>query len=146
MCGITIFFLIIYLKGLFEWFILKTKGLFGGDSSSTNQGRQKFNNANPGSQKPGGPQKPEGPINMGSSNKNKDESESSRPIKNMRKSKSNAELGRRIVDKNGNERMNKTVHVIKRKGAQALDYTDDSALLQVPNLSRKRSHQDFYSG
>lgn len=55
-------------------------------------------------------------------------------------------MGCRIVDKNGNEGMNKTVHVIKGKEAQALNYTYDSASLQVSNLSRKRSHQDFYSG
>lgn len=41
------------LKFILEWFILRTKGLFGGDSSSSNPG-QNFNNANPGSDKPGG--------------------------------------------------------------------------------------------
>ena len=135
------------LELIFEWFLLKInkiKGFFGGDYSSTNKG-QEFNKGSPGSenpggpQQPGGPQKPEGPIIMGTSNENNDE-ERARPIMNVRRSRSNAEL-RAILNGEGKRRVHIAPRMKRREGNEGdMDYVWES---QVPNLRVKRSNADF---
>lgn len=83
---------------------------------------------------------------MGSSNKNND-AKRPREMKSLRKSRSNAELGRKTHE-NGNLHGDNKSRLRRRKGDGALDSTDlsiidESATLQIPKVSRKRSHEDL---
>lgn len=129
-------------------YVLRITGLRssgGGPSAPSGAGS---NSNNPQPSGPNGPNQSQGPVNTASSHDNNDTEKSRRvrPHRSVRRTRSSNDILRKW-DAKGNPRENWPIRARRREGA--LDYTDDlsiideSVTLQIPKVSKKRSHEDL---